>query len=189
MMELRDIPIQMRHFALHAMGKSLVESIFSEFTNPYAHAIGVVHCAQGAELILKARIAFEHPLLIFEKLPKPSVDDQPITASSLFDNARTVSYSSLPDLLWAATGVRVPDRITYDSFGRLRKSIVHLGTPPENLSEKTLNFAFRVIEPLIGEFWSESITEYMTQYDPDCMNYLIEQLEELEIPHSYPRDA
>lgn len=188
MTELRDIPIKMRDFALHAMGKSLVESTFSEYTNPYAHAIGVVHCAQGAELILKARIALEHPLLIFEKLPKPSGHNQPITVTFLFDNARTVSYSSLPDLLWAATGVTVPERGTYEDFGRLRNSIVHLGTPPEGLSDKTLNFAFRVMEPLIGEFWSESITEYMMQYDPDCMDYLIERLEELEIPHSYQRD-
>jgi hypothetical protein len=189
MTELRDIPIYMRDFALHAMGKSLVESVFSQYTNPYSHAIAVVHCAQGAELILKARIAFEHPLLIFEKLPKATGDNQPITASALFDNARTVTYSSLPDLLWAATGVNIPDRAIYDSYGRLRNSIVHLGTPQENMSERTLNFAFRVMEPLVKEFWSESITEYMMEYDPDCMNYLIDQLERLNIAHDFPRDA
>jgi len=55
-------------------------------------------CANAAEIIIKARIAEEHPLLIFNKLPKPTVRDGGLLGvGELLNEGRTLMYSELPD--------------------------------------------------------------------------------------------
>jgi hypothetical protein len=55
----------MRDFGLHMLAKGIVNANFNEMLSPYNHAMAIVHIGHGAELIIKARIAQEHPLLIF----------------------------------------------------------------------------------------------------------------------------
>ena len=57
---------QMRDFGLSMVAKGLVNATFSEHGNPYAHAMGVVHVANGFEILIKAKIVEEHPLLILK---------------------------------------------------------------------------------------------------------------------------
>lgn len=58
----------------------------------------VIHTAYAAEILLKARIAKEHPLLIFSTIPKPNLQNSdPLTLSTLLEQGRTITYDELPD--------------------------------------------------------------------------------------------
>jgi hypothetical protein len=69
----------------------------------------------------------------------------------LFESGRTVQYFELPALLWAATGIEVPDREHYAAFGKLRNAIQHFA-PPEavDVHADTLRFIYGVIDPFIN---------------------------------------
>ncbi len=97
--DTRKIASHMKEFGLHVFGRAIVDVVFSEITNPYAHAMGVVRCAHAAELLIKAIIAEEHPLLIFEKLPKPKGQEyKKLDIDALLNDGRTVMYNDLPGL-------------------------------------------------------------------------------------------
>ena len=167
----------MKELGLHLFGKSIVSVIFNEMMSAYAHAMGIVHCAHAAELLIKARIAEEHPLLIFESLPKPSNDGTSLELKKLLMEARTIKYSDLPGALWAATGDRIPSIEEFNSFGNLRNGIVHLCVPSGiEFDARTIDYGFKIIEPMIRRWWSVDVVEYMEEYDADCEDYLLECL-------------
>ncbi|MCD9096803.1 hypothetical protein [Luteimonas fraxinea] len=174
----------MKDFGLHLFGKSIVESIFSEMMNPYAHAMAVARCAQSAEILIKARVAQEHPLLIFQSLPKARSCNGFLSVNTLLHEGRSFMYADLPELLWASTGHRISDIDTYNKFGRLRNTITHLGVPDLDLADEAVIFGFLVVEPLVRMFWGEDVISYMENYDCECFEYLQETLERLEIDFS-----
>lgn len=180
--DTRKISEHMKDFGLHVLGKAVVDVIFSEYTSPYSHAMGVVRCAHAAELIIKSRIAEEHPLLIFEVLPKAKdPSGKVMDVSDLLRDGKTIMYSELPNVLWASTGVKVPDIARFNSFGKLRNTITHLAVPDADLVMETLSFSFLVIEPLIRQFWNVDIVDYMQEYDADCDEILDDHLSSLGI--------
>ncbi len=69
----------MREFGLTALGRAAYEVTFNEMTRPFAHAMAVGHAAHGAEITIKARIAEEHPLLLFTILPKSTKAEDQLT--------------------------------------------------------------------------------------------------------------
>ena len=176
----------MRDFGLSLLARGVVDATFSEYGNPSAHAISVAICSQAAEILIKARIAQEHPLLIFSKLPKlKNISDRNLELQDLFEHGRTLMYSELPDLLWATTGYRVANLERYISYGSLRNCVVHFGIPNSNLSEETYHFAFEVMEPMIYEFWEEYILNYIPYFDQP-VEYVVEKLERLNIAYQQP---
>lgn len=164
----------MREFGLCLLGRSIVDVTFAEIMNPYSHAMGVTRCAHAAEIIIKARIAEEHPLLIFTRLPKPD-SKALLSIETLMIAGKTLMYADLPDALWAATGYRIPDLQHFEQFGKLRNTITHLAVPKIDLSEATLRFAFLLLEPMIYDFWKSDIVEYYEGYIEE-EEYLTEQL-------------
>ncbi|MFZ0818171.1 MAG: hypothetical protein WAM78_21775 [Candidatus Sulfotelmatobacter sp.] len=184
--DTRQIAEHMKDFGLCLLGRSVVDVAFAEIMNPYSHAMGAIRCAHAAEIIIKARIAEEHPLLIFAKLPKPTPESNDLLSiNELLDEGRTLMYNELPDALWAATGYRIPDLKRFQDFGKRRNMLTHLAVPPEvDLPRETLGFAFQVMQPMINDFWKSDIFEYIGQYDPDANEdgYIYEQLEMYKIP-------
>lgn len=132
--------------------------------------LSVIQAAHAAELILKARIAQEHPLLIFEQLPRSTQSTGPhLDLEDLFRQGRTVQWSDLPERVWAVTGISVPGKDRYDAFGRLRNGIQHFGpVSGRALGEETLRFVFEVIDPFINECWGL----YAIDYDEDDEPYI-----------------
>ena len=98
---------------------------FSEMMAPYKHAMAVGIAAHGAEIVIKARIAKEHPLLLFNQLPKSAKAEDTLTVVELFEYGRTIQYNELPEALWASTGIRLSGVQQYQEFGRLRNATVH----------------------------------------------------------------
>jgi hypothetical protein len=147
--ERRHVPEHMKEFAFVTLARAIYECTFADIGAPYGHALAVGHAAHGAELMIKARIAQEHPLLIFDTLPKSANADDLLTAKELFETGRTLQYSELPEALWATTGIRMANVLRFQEFGRYRNMILHFTLPPDKeWSNETLSYVFEVIEPL-----------------------------------------
>ena len=181
--DTKNMVPHMREYGLYVLGQSLEHATFVEMGNPYFHAIATVQAAQAAEIIIKARIAQEHPLLIFSSLPKTSPDDNKLLdINELLIKGRTYTYFELPDILWATTGYRIKNADLYLEFGKLRNILQHLLRPPdEELDIKTLMFVFKVLEPMINEFWNDTCINYIGLLGEETHIYLKERLDDLDI--------
>jgi hypothetical protein len=156
----------MREFGLSVIGRAVVDATFAEMLKPFAHALAVIHAAQGADILLKARIAEEHPLLIFRKLPGQRSTDGPLTIKQLFEYGRTLEYDELPQTLWACTGYPMRHLDKYLEVGRIRNMIVHFAVPEIEHSDEVLTFCASVIEPMVHDFWQCSALEFAGDWDP-----------------------
>lgn len=173
----------MKSFALFTLGRATCDAAFAEAGSPYAHAHSVVRAAHGAAITIKAMIAKEHPLLVFEGFPKSKTTDGMLSAEQLFRDGRSVMFSEFPERLWATTGFRMSHTQVqaFNQFGYLRNAIAHFAVPGENLSEQTLRFIFGVIEPMIVEIWDETIIDYAAKYDTYIFEFFEEELATLGI--------
>ncbi|WP_052307578.1 hypothetical protein [Coleofasciculus chthonoplastes] len=177
--ETKQVSKHMKEFGFHVIGRAVYDATFSEMMSPFSHVLSVVHAAHGAEIILKARIAEEHPLLIFKSYPKSSTTTGMLSIKELFKHGRTLMYSELPEVLWASTGYRIKQLDKYQEFGQLRNMIVHFAAPAFDASTETLKFAFEVLDPIVRDVWGESFVEYSSYWDEVIISdgYLREQLE------------
>ncbi|MEP0873679.1 hypothetical protein NDA01_28500 [Trichocoleus desertorum AS-A10] len=116
---MRDVPKSMRRTGMLLFRDAFMEAVQGQ------NLMCVVHAAHAAEILLKARIAQEHPLLIFSKLPKPRLkDNSALTLMDLLEDGYTISYGELPDRLWATTGIKMAlGEGQSRSFRRYRKKI------------------------------------------------------------------
>lgn len=178
--DTKKVAAHMKEFGLSLLGRSIKDVTFSEMLSPYAHAMAVVTCAQAAEIIIKARISEEHPLLIFSKLPKPE-PTKLLDIGALMVGGRTLAYEELPRALWAATGYCIANLDQYDEFGKLRNTITHFAVPDVDLSDAVLGFAFKVVEPMIFDFWKADIIGCYEDFGEE-EEYILEQLAQRNIP-------
>ena len=163
--DTREVAAHMQDFALTVLGRAAYQCTFSDMGAPYGHAMAVLHAAHGAELAIKARIADEHPLLIFNSLPKSGTTTEQLSIKELFEQGRTIQFNELPEALWAATGIRMNRVEQYQKFGKYRNIIMHFAAPAEDWSTLTMEFLFQVVEPMVHEFWGESIIAYAPLWD------------------------
>jgi hypothetical protein len=160
---MKDVPKNMRLTGMLLFRDALMEALEGE------KLMCVVHAAHAAETLLKARIAQEHPLLIFSKLPKADSNKSTLTWIDLLESGRTLSYEELPDQLWATTDIKI-ERVQlqrYREFGKLRNQIVHLSRAnAERLDVLTICYLLEVLDPLVEGFWGRSVIDFITK-DPD----------------------
>ena len=188
--ETRKVAQHMREFAFAVLGRATYECTFADLGAPYGHALAVVHAAHGMELMIKARIADEHPLLIFDTLPKSGSTTNMLGAKELFEKGRTIQYSDLPEALWAATGIRLAQLNRYNEFGQFRNTIMHFGVPDKEWSDLSLKFLFEVVEPLAQEFWKESFIPYASVWDEVTIaeGYLVRLCHIIGFPKEFASD-
>ena len=181
--ETKQVSQNMKEFGFHILGRAIYDATFSEMMRPFVHVLSVVHAAHGAEILIKARIAEEHPLLIFKSYPKSNKTKDTLSIKELFEHGRTLMYSDLPEVLWAATGYRIKELDKYQKFGDLRNTIVHFAAPDCEASAETLRFALEVFDPIVRDFWGESLIDYSEYWDDSIISdgYLREQIEALNI--------
>jgi len=150
--------------------------------NPGWPDLAVLQAAHAAELLIKARIAQEHPLLVFDHLPRPSqAGGSRLNLEALFERGRTLQWADLPDRLWAATGISLPEKTRFDSFGKLRNGIQHFApAATHDPGEETLRFVFSVIDPFINQCWGLFAIDYDEDYEPYV--YFVPALVAREIP-------
>src|SRR5690242_8785771 len=68
--ELKGIWEHIRDLGLGALAHANRHAAYAAMENPRWPDLSVLQAAHSAELLIKARIAQEHPLLIFEQLPR-----------------------------------------------------------------------------------------------------------------------
>lgn len=165
-----DVWKHIRELGLGALAHANMVAAYAPIPNSNWPDLSVIQSAHAAELLIKARIAQEHPLLIFERLPsfrRASVAH--LDLKSLFDEGRTLQWSDLPDRLWAATGITIPGKQEFERFGKLRNGIQHFGPAPEvDSSLEALRFIYGVIDPFINECWGL----FAINYDEETERYI-----------------
>ena len=180
--EFAEMSGEMMEFGLAALSHANRHAAYSCLENPRWPQLSVVEAAHAAELLIKARIAQEHPLLLFEQLPKaPKDGDSALRLDDLFSNGRTIQWMDLPDRLWAVTGISLTNRRLFLEFGRIRNGFQHfLPGGQTDSSDATLRFVFEVIDPFINRCWGL----FAIDYDEDCEPYvyLVGALARREIP-------
>jgi hypothetical protein len=148
--DLKNVHSYMRELALGALAHANWHVNYSH-ENRWTPELSVLQAAHAGELFIKARIAQEHPLLIFDQLPHRSVSAAGrLDFKDLFENGKTVQFFELPALLWAATGIALPDREHYVAFGKLRNAIQHFAPPQDvDVKAETHRFICSVLDPFI----------------------------------------
>lgn len=152
----------------------------------------VIQAAHAAELLIKAAIAKEHPLLIFSTLPKSnSANGEFLSFEDLFENAKTIQYSELPERLWSSTGYKIGSLETYNSFGKLRNCIQHFATPNYALSYETSDFIYEIIDPILEKFWGEVAVDYvdLSEHQDDFFEILAHRGIKARFPEHYRENA
>ena len=82
---------------------------------------------------------------------------------------RVPQWADLPERLWAATGLSIPNKERFDGFGKLRNGIQHFAPAPDvEAGEETLRFVFDVVDPFINECWGL----FAVDYDEDSEPYI-----------------
>lgn len=167
---LKDIWLHIRELALGALAHANRHAAYAALENQKWPELSVIQAAHAAELLIKARIAEEHPLLIFEHLPRSSqATSSRLDLEALFKAGRTVQWSDLPERLWAATGLSLPALGRYEKFGKLRNGIQHFGAPQGvDTGVESLRFIFEVVDPFIFECWGL----YAIDFDEDYEGYI-----------------
>jgi len=156
---MQDVSKNMRLTGMLLFRDALSEAIWTKRSRC------VVHMAQAAEILLKARIADEHPLLIFSKIPSQTSNQTRLSLADLLEKGRTFSYAELPDQLWATTGTQIENIKDYRAFGKLRNQIIHFSmTNQDDLDLKSLKYGLEILDPLIKGFWGTSVLEFFTKY-------------------------
>ena len=118
--------------------------------------LSILQVAHAMEILVKARIAEEHPLLIFDKLPTQKNNGEELSISLLSEKGHTIEWNSLLDKLWAVCDTNSINLTEFKKFGTIRNSIQHFGIPPANTDVSyltSLQFIYNVIDPFINECW------------------------------------
>ena len=166
--ELNGVWEHMLELATGALAHANRHSCYSDPQTPRWKEQAVLQAAHAAELMLKARIAQEHPLLIFEQLPKPQPGEPALLdIQDLFERGRTYQWTELPARLWATTGLRLQHEELFVSFGRLRNVIQHFAAPEaRDVGGETIDFVFRVLDPFMNECWGLCAIDYDEDTSP-----------------------
>ena len=94
----------------------------------------------------------------------------------------------MPERLWAATGLQIPNRKRFDSLGQLRNGLQHFAPAAGvDASEETLRFVFEVIDPFINDCWGLFAVDYDEDDEPYV--YLVSALARREILFRVSSDA
>ena len=158
----KDMSAHMKNLGLGILAQAQKNAFYWDYSDHLDRGVfAVLQAAHASEILMKAAIAQEHPLLIFSQIPKSSsTDGNLLDIKDLLQSGKTIQYSELPERVWATTGYKVKDLQTFREFGKLRNTIQHLALPKADFGIRTAEFIYKVIDPLIGKFWNLNAVEY-----------------------------
>jgi hypothetical protein len=187
--ELRSIPGRILGLARAALTQANHHAVFMDPGSEHWPLMSVLNTAHAGELFLKAIIATEHPLLIFKDLV--SLDDKSadeLDLQRLLSRGRTHDFEKLPQVLWATTGLRIPNADCYERLRQARNAIHHFCPPDvEDLSELSLEFIYTIIDPLIADRFGLYAIEHHEDHNIGY-DYVVGCLLRHELRFSVPDD-
>lgn len=187
--ELRGIPDRILGLAIAALTQANHHAVFMDPGSEHWPLMSVLNTAHAGELFLKAIIATEHPLLIFKDLT--SLEDKSadeLDLQRLLSRGRTHDFEKLPQVLWATTGLRIPNPECYERLRQARNAIQHFCPPDDSdLSALSLEFIYTILDPLItdrfGLYAIEHHEDHSVSYD-----YVVACLLRRELRFTVPDD-
>lgn len=186
--QLKQIADRILGLAIAALTQANTHAVFMDPGNEHWPLMSVLNTAHAGELFLKAIIAQEHPLLIFKDLIH--LDDgraDELDLPTLLSRGRTHDFEKLPQVLWAATGRRIPNRDCYERLRLARNAIQHFCPPDDgDLSSLSIEFIYTIIDPLIRERFGLCAIEY--HEDHVGYDYVVSCLLRRQIRFSIPND-
>ena len=187
--ELREIPDRILRMALAALTQANMHAAFMDPESTHWPLMSVLNAAHAGELFLKAIIATEHPLLIFKDLPNldvPGADE--LSLETLLIRGRTHEFEKLPQVLWATSGIRIPNPDLYERLRRARNAIQHFCPPHEgDLGGLSLEFIYQIIDPLIFDRFGLNAIEYHEDHSIGY-DHLVGTLLRRELRFTVPED-
>ncbi|WP_400767279.1 hypothetical protein [Methylosinus sporium] len=187
--QLRQIPDRILGLAIAALTQANTHAVFADPGNEHWPLMSVLNAAHAGELFLKAIIASEHPLLIFKDVV--GLDDSradELDIQTLLTRGRTHDFEKLPQVLWAATGIRVPNLECYEHIRKARNAIQHFCPPDRSdLRNLSLEFIYSIIDPLIVRRFGLYAIEYHEDHNVSY-DYVVASLLNREIRFSIPDD-
>ncbi|KFE33753.1 hypothetical protein [Thioclava atlantica] len=186
---LEKIPDRILKLALGALAQANTHAVYFDPGNEHWEYMSVLNAAHAGELVLKAIIAREHPLLIFNDIFK--LDDERsdgLDLEKLIRKGKTHSFEQLPKVLWAVTGIRTPNLECFDRLRKARNSIQHFCAPDDDdLRALSLEFLYTIIDPLLADCFGVYTIEY--HEDPSVgYDYVVGALIAGEIRFTMPND-
>lgn len=163
---LKDVSEHMCALGLGALRHANWHANYWSPENDHWSELSVIQAAHAAEILIKARIAEEHPLLIFENFPKRQNTNSPLALEHLIQGGRTYQYMDLPDRLWATTGLTLSNPDLFKKFGALRNQIQHFAAPPRSVTKDAIEFIYGVIDPFINQCWGLFAVDYNEDHEP-----------------------
>ena len=186
---LRDIPDRILGLAMGALAQANTHAAFAGPGIEHWPQMSVLNAAHAGELVLKAIIATEHPLLIFKDLP--TLDDKQapeLDLKMLLKRGQTHDFAKLPQVLWATAGTRIPNTECYERLRLARNAIQHFCEPDEaDLRGLSLEFIYSIIDPLITKHFALHAIEFHEDHSVGY-DHLVGALLRREIRFSMPQD-
>jgi hypothetical protein len=185
---LADIPDRILHLSLAALSQANMHAVFLDPGMEHRRDISILNAAHAGELLIKAIIAKEHPLLIFRDLFKLDTNSEDeLSLESLIQRGKTYNFDELPRLLWATTGRRLPSPEMYERVRRTRNAIQHFCVPDDlDPAFLALEFIYKVIDPLLFENFGRFAIEY--HEDHIGYDYVVGCVVRHELEFSVPSD-
>lgn len=118
---LRGISARILGLAIDALTRANTDAVFLDRGKEHRRSLAPLAAAHAGELLLKAMIAKEHPLLLFKNIGEKITNDE-IDLNWLLKNGRTHDFCRLPSVLWATSGILVPDLESYKNRGTPKSS-------------------------------------------------------------------
>lgn len=100
---------------------------------------------------------------------------------------RTHDFEKLPQVLWATTGIRLPNRACFERLRLARNAIQHLPPEADDLSELSLEFIYTIIDLLIAEHLDSYAIEHHEDHSVGY-DYVVASLLRRELRFSVPDD-
>ncbi|CUH89611.1 hypothetical protein PH5382_03559 [Phaeobacter sp. CECT 5382] len=189
-----EIPERIIWNAKAAVSQANTHAVYLDPGREYWGNTSVLNAAHAGELVLKALIARSHPLLIFKNISdlyEGSTNE--LQLKRMLEKGRTHDFQHLPNILWAVTGISLPDRDSFDRILKLRNAVQHFYHPDgiENFgvvaSETSLEFLYKNVDPLLKKYFHCCAIEF--HEDPSVgYDYVVERLVRLEQKFSMPDD-
>lgn len=182
---LHGISDRILHLAKGALKRANTDAVFFDPGMEHRNSLAPLAAAHAGELLIKALIAREHPLLLFKNIGEKATNDE-IDLDWLLKNGRTHDFSKLPSILWASSGISLPHAESFKRISDLRNQVQHFVDSEENSVQfDCLNFLYSNVDPLLSSHFGDFACQY---HEDEFDDYVIGSLLSHEIKFTVPQN-
>lgn len=183
---LRGISARILGLAIDALTRANTDAVFLDRGKEHRRSLAPLAAAHAGELLLKAMIAKEHPLLLFKNIGEKITNDE-IDLNWLLKNGRTHDFCRLPSVLWATSGILVPDLESYKRIAELRNQVQHfVDVRDTNIQLECLRFIYSNLDPMLRDHFGLTACQY---HEDEFDDYVIGALLSHRIKFTAPSDV